>query len=127
MNADAAIVMLLQEIREEIRGLRADLAGKANGRRPLSTADRDTLAPLLPIVHAAVLGRAFTVAELQEHAKLTLPSTVALRDALARITPLKLGKLLGRGAGHTIVRYRITAVEEARSGVRWRVQCGDVR
>lgn len=70
---------LLRELLDEMRGLRADLAGQ---RRRLAPADHQALALLLPVLAAVVGPRAYSVAELRVHA--TLHDQTELRDTLAR-------------------------------------------
>jgi hypothetical protein len=116
---DAAIVSLLTELVVEMRGLRADIAGRQRGR--LARKDHDLLAALLPIVHAAVGFRAFSVRELREHAESPVGSTLhaALTSAGG---PNKVGRLLMRGAGFVIDGYVVECVGEDRDGLTWLVR-----
>ena len=116
MTADA--VELLRDIRDELRALRADLAGR---QRRLAPADRDALERLLPIIASTVAGRVFGVAELAAHAR--LPSATALREALASIGgSRKVGRLLARAAGADVNGLRVVRVGEDSAGALWSIE-----
>ena len=99
LTADPEALQILREIRDELRGLRSDLAGR--GRGALNHADLVKLKTLLPAIRAAVATYSFTTTSLAERARLMGDAT--LGDALTMCgTGRALGKLLRRGAGHDV-------------------------
>jgi hypothetical protein len=116
---DAPIAALLRELVSEIRGLRGDLAQRQ--RRRLTPADEAALRALLPVVAAAVGDRAFTLAELREHA--LLPMQTELRSALeAAGGPNRVGRLLRRADGFAVEGLRAECVGDDRDGLVWCVR-----
>lgn len=86
MEPRAEMLAAVRELTGEIRALRVTLERKAGAARSVSAKDREALSALLPIVHAATLGRSFTLRELVEHAQVPLPAAVAPRGTLAVTT-----------------------------------------
>jgi hypothetical protein len=54
-------------------------------------------------------------------AELRIAPAIALHEALATTDPVRLGKLLRRGADCGVEGYVITAIQATRSGVKWHV------
>src|SRR5690349_15951237 len=104
---DAALVSAMAELAAEIRGLRADLAGRQRGR--LSAADDAAMVALLPSLVAVVREKVFAVADLAAHAALDVGTDMRIALAVAG-GPRKVGKLLRRADGHTIAGYRVDRV-----------------
>jgi len=112
---------LLREIRNELRGLRADLAERKRG--VLAPADLAKLKLLLPAIYADISDLSFTVASLQE--SVDLVPGAPLRQALATCGAGRaIGKLLRRGAGHDIECLRLHQVGNDSTGNVWMVQKG---
>jgi hypothetical protein len=119
-------VALLRRISAQLDALPAAIAAAIQQRQHrLSRTDEESLAALIPVIYAAVLGHSFTYRELTRHADLNFAPSIALREALVTIDARRLGRLLRRGADHQIGRYRITALESTRDGVRWQISCDD--
>ena len=124
--ADAEIATLLREVRDLIAGLPAAIAAairQERAPRRLSPADVAEFARLLPIITGAACGQEFkfTMRQLWQHAELSIAPSIALREALETTDPVRLGKLLRRGADCGVEGYVITAVQGTRSGVKWHV------
>jgi hypothetical protein len=106
---------LLREIRDEVRGLRADLAPRWR------TPTRADLGEHLRAIAAVVGGRIFSVAELLEHA--AIPEGEALRAAIVALVGStngkRLGKFLRRIEGEEIAGLRVERVGEDRLGAAW--------
>jgi len=115
---DAVLVSAMAELAAEIRGLRADLAGRQRGR--LSAADDTAMAALLPILVAVVRGKVFAVADLAAHAALDVGADMRIALGVAG-GPRKVGKLLRRADGHTIAGYRVDRVGADRAGALWTI------
>jgi hypothetical protein len=115
---NSPVEALLHEIRDEIRGLRADL-GKAITDRlsvsSLSRADRGRLATLLPAIGGVFGSEEFHSADICEH------DAAALRLVCAGLTARQLGRLLRRAAGTPIGGYLVERHGVEAGAVRWRV------
>ena len=117
-DTNAEALMLLREIRDELRAIRSALSPKQ--RQPvLCNGDRAALETLLPAISEAVGTRTFSTRELLDHAKLEIPQTAALRAALVALenNPRKLGRLLSRGADVEISGFCITESGTSRGSV----------
>ena len=113
---------LLRELLVEIRALRGDLRALAGRDRPCrSSVTEDQLRPLLAVIHGAVGGRAFTQAQLREHASLPVQPAIDLRHALTKIGARRLGQLLHHASVRGIDGFVVAAVEPTRAGMRWKV------
>jgi hypothetical protein len=143
MNADAAVVTLLQEIRDEmrlqtaeLRGLRLAVGGQSGPPRRLSPADEAMLATLLPIVAVALEDSKrdskrddypnFSVHDLVRGAqRVEIKPAAALREALALMgsEPRKIGRLLRRAsrADVAIAGFRVMAIGTCKDGVLWKL------
>lgn len=112
--ADSDALSLLREIRDELRLLRADLAG--HGRRPQTDA-----ANLLRLIATFAGDRAFSARELVDHAKLPTSSDLlaAIVAAVGTVNPRKLGKCLRRLEGLDLDGLRLEVVGVDRSGLIW--------
>ncbi len=117
-DANAEALMLLREIRDELRAIRSALSPKR--RQPvLCNGDRAALESLLPAISEAVGTLTFSTRELLEHAKLDVEANVALRAAIASVgdNPRKLGRLLSRGTDIDVGGFRIAESGTTREGV----------
>lgn len=123
----AAIVRLLEELVQEVRGLCVERAGASCDTAPRTKA-RDTaiLVRLLPAIFATAGSAVFTVAELIEHANLPTAPAQALRAALGPVdagASRRLGKLFRRAAGAEIDGgFSISRVGDERGGALWAVK-----
>jgi hypothetical protein len=121
MPGTAAVLALLAEIRDELRGLRTDLATSApRALTPIAAYD----AELLRAISATSEGRKFTVSELLE----TISDRAEdrrLRDAivsaLGTVDGRRLGQLLRRVEGVNIDSLCVARVGEGRDGIAWRI------
>jgi hypothetical protein len=131
MNApDSPELMVLREIRDELRALPAAFAAaiKLEHRAPrrLSSADETMLRPLLTAIIDTIGTRDFYVRDLINHAKLDIASAIALQKALASIGgALKIGRLLRRGVNADTGIYRVIAIGPTRDGVLWKIECDE--
>jgi hypothetical protein len=109
---------LLELVLAEVRALRAEIAVRRDAPdRALDPAHRAVLRAILPTIAGIVAGRAFTVTELQRHARLA--EFGALRAAIDRAGGAnRLGRLLRRAAtaGYEIDGYRVKHVGVDRDG-----------
>ena len=116
---------LLREIRDELRGLRADLHTLAAGRRSeLAAPDRAALARLLPEIARAIGSRfVWTARELVAHAIAADAALLAaIGDAAGPLdigTAQRIGRLLRRGNGAAVGALRAERVGDARDGALW--------
>jgi hypothetical protein len=108
---------LLELVLAEVRALRAEIAVRRDAPdRALDLAHRAVLRAILPTIAGIVAGRAFTVGELQGHARLA--EFGALRAAIDRAGGAnRLGRLLRRAAGCEIDGLRVEHVGEDREGL----------
>jgi hypothetical protein len=107
---------LLELVLAEVRALRAEIAVRRDAPdRALDPAHRAVLRAILPTIAGIVAGRAFTVGELQGHARLA--EFGALRAAIDRAGGAnRLGRLLRRAAGCEIDGLRVEHVGVDRDG-----------
>jgi hypothetical protein len=105
---------LLREIRDEVRGLRADLAP----RRSPTRADHGKH---LRAISAVVGARVFSVAELIEHGMIVEGEAVraAIVALVGELNGRKLGKLLRDIEGREIAGLRVERVGEDSRGIIW--------
>ena len=118
---------LLEALIEEIRGLRAELGNRRDAAPRVDREDRDLLDGILPAIASATGARAFTVSELQRHARLA--EFANLRAAIDRAGGgNRLGRLLKRAAGYEIAGLRVEHIGEDREGLVFTVaSCGELR
>jgi hypothetical protein len=109
-----AIAALLLEVLDELRLIRAELAGQ---RRPshLTREDRDRLATMLPAIGGAFGSELFLVRELFE------ADAAAVRLVLRGFTPKRVGRLLQRGEGQVIDGYLVQRGGLEVHVVLWRI------
>lgn len=120
--ADPDVLAVLREILAELRGLRSDLAAIEQRRtsRPLSHADANALATLLPTINAALPNVTFSTRLLRDYATLNGPPFIALREALTSVGGSRtVGRLLRRGVAGDVPGFQIEAVGKNSEGRLW--------
>lgn len=112
---------VLVQILEELRGISAKLD---RGLVPISAADREVLAVLLPAISEALGNQRWTGCELLDHARrhdaevlLALDAALGLDESAVR----RLGKLLSRTHGVTLDGLKVERYDEKRDGLQWGV------
>ena len=124
--SDQLAVVLLTEIRDELRGLRRDFDAlpralvAAQRERGTAPAD-DSARHLLRAIAAFVGVRAFNASELARHA--LLPQSVDLSAAIVKacgvVNGRRIGKALARVEGQSIDGLVISRVGTDAAGVVW--------
>jgi hypothetical protein len=107
------LTVLLREIRDELRGLRA-LVERGRVEQPAAPATGD----LLRAIVLACGDRLFTSRELLEHADVA----PALRAALGSVSARRLGKLLARIEGRVIDGLCVHRIGTTSHVVSWMVK-----
>jgi hypothetical protein len=127
MPGTAAVLALLAEIRDELRGLRADLAASApRAVTPIAAYDRND-AELLRAIAATSEGRKFSVSGLLERVEAVEDRAAdrrlrqAIVAALGTVDGRRLGQLLRRVENADIEQLRVVRVGENRDGIAWRI------
>ena len=114
---------LLREIRDELRGLRADLAGCSTSTSPpaLRKEQIEALETIIPVL-AGVFGAArFSCWEAIDIAGQKTAEGANVRIALSGRNAQQLGKLLQLGLGRDFDGVRVIRAGQDASGKRW--QC----
>jgi hypothetical protein len=117
------ILAAIELVLGEVRGLRAELAGRVP-EAPVSRVDRHLFAALAPEISLAVGAAEWTVRELLDHARARDPELLAALDGAIGLDDgagRRLGKFLARTAGFTIDDFRVERVADERAGTLWRV------
>jgi len=108
----AAILQVRDELRDEIRRLRSDLAAQRSGR--LSADDRELLARLLPAIGGARGSEPFCTRDLaDEHPELA--------PIIGGLSNKALGRLLARAQGSQVDGYLVQRAGVEINVVLWRV------
>src|SRR5688572_23287340 len=117
-------VLLLRRISEQLEALPAAIASASKERgRSLTGADREQLECLLPAISRAIGNATFTARDLAEHASHDTELAAAFERAMGSVTQhRRIGKLLARAAGVSVLEHRIERRGSVRDGVLWRVQ-----
>lgn len=122
----AALAVLfesLDDIRDDIRALRADVARLLSDSGTLG----DDKAALVSALDAATQGLKFCVSELLLHAEVVADRSADLRlraaivAACGSINGRRLGKLLSRIEGKDVDGLKVVRVGTSRDGIIWQV------
>jgi len=114
---------LLRALLAEIRGLRADLAGKG-----LAAPKTASLQDLIDAIAFTVGDRAFTAGELIAFADVAPPERLQnVLHAAGGTNPRKVGKLLHRLSKQDLSGWQVLRIGFERDGIIWKVQAASLR
>jgi hypothetical protein len=118
------VVVLLRRISQQLEALPAAIAAAVERQRrpprPLSSADANAFATLLPAIKVALKNETFSTRLLRDYATLNAPPFIALREALAAVGgSRKVGRLLLRGSQSDVPGFVIQAVGKQSEGRLW--------
>ena len=124
MSHQAVVAVLLAELIDEVKGLRADLAetvwhmhmphGESQIRSPLTRADRLQLGRLLPVVAGVFGSEPFLSRDLFEH------DSAALRLVCRGRNARRLGRLFQRAAGQVVDGLMVERAGVELGAILWR-------